>query len=72
MATEAIQKSNVQEQLSLLLEKVSKIELSVEEINDDLHQVKPSYLKKLEKIKRGKMHHFENKEDFLHFLENEI
>lgn len=66
----AIQK--IYEGLEFLKQKMIKIELDVEEINNDLHQVRPEYLKKLRKIKKGKFHGFDNKEDFLDFLDNEI
>ncbi len=58
--------------LMALMQKVNKIEINVEEIHSDLHQVRPEYLEKLERIKQAKTHHFENKEEFLVFLENEI
>ena len=67
MTTEAIIQ-NLQKDITLIIEKISKMESSMEEICDDLHQVKPEYLKKLEKIKKGKFYHFENKRDFLNSL----
>ena len=58
--------------LHFLKAKIINIELNVEEINQDLHHVRPEYLQKLEKIKQGKSHHFETKEAFLHFLHHEV
>ncbi|MBI2112904.1 hypothetical protein HYT52_05180 [Candidatus Woesearchaeota archaeon] len=72
MGTEVINLQNVQQQLSFLIEKVTKIESNIEEIHQDLHQVKPEYIEKLKEIKKGKTHHFSSKDDFKAFLENEI
>ena len=72
MVSETQTLDSIHEQLTFLVKKVTKMESNVAEIHDDLHQVKPEYLKKLEKIKRGRTHHFQNKEDFLRFLEHEI
>ena len=63
---------NIHKEIELIAERLRSIEENVEEINDDLHRVRPEYLQKLEKIKKGKQHHFENKKEFLHFLHNEI
>lgn len=49
------------EDLAFLRKKVAQIELQVNEINDDLHVVKPSYVKKLKKIDKGR---FINQETF--------
>ena len=35
-------------------------------------EIRPGYIKKLKKLKRGKFHSFNSKKEFLHFLENEI
>ncbi len=47
--------------IELLKEKVDKIEASLDEIDDDLHEVKPEYLEKLKNIESGK---FVSKKDF--------
>ncbi len=38
--------------LDFLKKKVVEIEESIEDINNDLHHVKPEYIKKLESIKK--------------------
>ena len=35
-------------------------------------EIRPEYLNKLKKIKNGKFYSFENKSEFLNYLENEI
>ncbi len=62
----------VHHQLALLLQKVTFLEHTVEEIHHDIHPVRPEYLEKLERIKQQKAHHFSTKEEFLHFLHHEI
>lgn len=54
--TEILQQ--VAEDLIFLKEKIVSIEEGLKDIDADLHQVKPSYLKKLEKIKKGKFHSY--------------
>jgi len=63
---------NLHKEMELIVERLRSIEENVEEIHDDLHRVRPEYLEKLEKIKKGKQHHFESKKEFLQFLDNEI
>ncbi len=71
--TEAVTIQDVHEEIKFIAEKISKMEVTMQEIDYDLHrQVKPEYLEKLERIKKEKAYHFETKEEFLHFLENEI
>ena len=47
--------------LETVKEKLNKIEASLDEIDDDLHEVRPEYLENLKKIETGK---FVSKEDF--------
>ena len=42
-------------------EVILKIELEISEINDELHEVRPDYLIKLEKIDKGR---FISRDDF--------
>ena len=72
MVAESITLHNLHNTLMSLSEKMVRIELNVEEIHDDLHQVRPEYLQKLEGIKKEKTHHFESKDSFLHFLHHEV
>lgn len=52
--TEMLINQRIMDDLTFLKEKILKIEMDVSEINDDLHQVRPEYLKKLKKIDEGK------------------
>ncbi len=70
METELL--SRIHEDLDFIKKKVVIIDNELEDISSDLHKIKPEYLKKLEMIKKGKFHSFKTKEDFLHFLENEM
>ena len=71
MTTEAIIQ-NLQKDITIIIEKISMIESSIEEISDDLHQVKPEYLAKLKKIEKKKGKTFSTKKDFLHYLKHEL
>lgn len=51
--SETILTQQVLDELAFLKEKILKIETEVGEINDDLHQVRPEYLRKLKKIDEG-------------------
>ena len=53
----------VVDDLVFLKKKVVTIEGELREICEDLHQVKPSYLKKLERIKKGKFYHYASIKD---------
>ncbi len=48
----------VAEDVQFLKEKMISVEEGLKEIDADLHHVKPSYLRKLEKIKKGKFHRY--------------
>ncbi|MCZ7382756.1 MAG: hypothetical protein O8C64_14455 [Candidatus Methanoperedens sp.] len=50
--SETVFNHQILNELVFLKEKILKIEMEVGEINDDLHQVRPEYLKKLEAIKK--------------------
>ncbi len=52
--TETLVNQRIMDELTFLKEKILKIEMDVSEINDDLHQVRPEYLKKLKNIDKGK------------------
>ena len=72
MGTETINLQNVQQQLSFLIEKVTKIESNIEEIHQDLHQVKPEYIEKLKEIEKKKGKSFTSSKAFLHYIEHEL
>jgi len=72
MTTETVNLQELQQSVHLILEKVMKLEQNIEEINDDLHQVRPEYLHKLNQIKKGKSLQFKDKSTFLHFLHHEL
>lgn len=56
--TEALALQQVAQDLAFLKKKVVSIELELNELDYDFHTVKPSYLRKLEKIKKGKFHRY--------------
>lgn len=49
--------------LDLLYKKLQSIENEVKEINEDLHRVKPSFVEKLKKAEKGKIHKFSSLEE---------
>ena len=49
--SETVLNQQILNELAFLKEKILKIEMEVSEINDDIHQVNPEYLDKLEAIK---------------------
>jgi|TARA_B100001971_G_C17936767_1_gene405548 hypothetical protein len=70
MDAEALNK--IHEDLDFIKQKVIVMDNELEDISNDLHKVRPEYLEKLKKIKKGKFHSFSTKKEFLDFLENEI
>jgi len=50
----------ISDDLDFLKKKIMSIEERVEEISDDLHEVRPEYIEKLKKIESGKFHHYKN------------
>lgn len=50
--SETVFNHQILNELAFLKEKILKIEMEVSEINDDIHQVRPEYLGKLESIKK--------------------
>ncbi len=50
--SETVFNQQILNELAFLKEKILKIEMEVGEINDDIHQVRPEYLEKLEAIKK--------------------
>lgn len=59
----------IAEDLSFLKDKITGIEISLNEIEQDLHrEVNPEYLKKLENIKKQKGIRFKNVKDLDEYL----
>ena len=58
--------------LNKMNHRLGRIELEVKEIKDEIGlEVRPEYVEKLKKIEKDTIS-FDNKEDFLDYLENEI
>lgn len=72
MANGTVTMEILHDDIQSILEKVTRLEVDMEELSDDLHELRPGYLEKLAQIKKGKSHHFETKESFLDFLHHEI
>ena len=70
METELLNK--IYEELDFIKKRVLVIDNEIEDISNALHIVRPEYIEKLKKIKRGKFHSFKTKEEFLRFIENGI
>ena len=64
--------NKISKDLEFVKQKVIIMDNELEDISNDLHKVRPSYLEKLKKIKKGKFHSFDTKKEFLDFVENEI
>ncbi len=62
----------IHEDLDFIKKKVALIDNEIADISSDLHRVRSAYMKKLEKIKKGRFHRFATEKEFLSFLENEI
>ena len=62
----------LRQDLEFIKRKVIDIDVELEEIHDDLHQVRPEYLEKLERIKKEFGKKFTSKEEFLDYLEHEL
>ncbi len=64
--SEAATLDDIRNDLAFLKEKISLIEVSINEIDADLHrEINPDYAKKLEKIeKEDKRIHFKNMDEF--------
>ena len=54
----------ISEDLNFLKKKVMLIEERVEEISDDMHEVRPEYLEKLKNLDSGPSKKYKNLEDF--------
>jgi hypothetical protein len=52
--SEAFIDQRILDDQAFLKENILRIEMDVSEINDDLHQIRPDYLEKLDKIDKGK------------------
>lgn len=59
----------IYEDLDFIKKKVALIDEELGDISSDLHKVRPAYMKKLQRIKKGRFHRFDSKKEFLGFLE---
>ncbi len=60
----------IRDELFFLKKKIIIIEEEVNEISNDLHEVRPEYVKKLKQIeKEGKFHSFKNVEELRKAIE---
>lgn len=60
----------MQSEISILRQRLNALEAEVKVIDDDVHEVRPEYLKKLEEIeKTGKFHRFKNIEELRKMIE---
>ena len=59
--SEELLNQQIMNELTFMKEKILKIEVQINEINDDLHQVRPDYLIRLKKIDKGE---FISRKDF--------
>ncbi len=55
----------MQTEISALRQRVIALEAEVKVIDGDVHEVRPEYLKKLEKIEKGKFHTYKNMDEFM-------
>ena len=58
--------------LEFVKERVIDIESELADLSSELHEIKPEYIEKIQKIEKGKGIVFHKKEDFLNFLKDEI
>ncbi len=60
----------MESEISLLKQRLNALEAEVKVIDDDVHEVRPEYLKKLEEIeKTGRFHRFKNIEELRKMIE---
>lgn len=61
----------MESEISLLKQRLNALEAEVKVIDDDVHEVRPEYLKKLEEIeKTGKFHRVKNVEEMRKDIES--
>ena len=70
--SEAVTLSDIHNDLEFLKQRVLFIEQEITTLRDINPEVQKEYLKKLKRIEMTKGKIFDNKEDFLRHLENEI
>ena len=61
----------ISDDLSFLKKRIVAIEQRVEEIDDDLHELRPEYLKKLKKIEAGKFHSYKSVKELRNAIEKD-
>ena len=58
--------------ISFLKEKIIDMDSELADLASDFHEVRPEYLEKIKSIEKQKGKVFDNKEEFLHFLQHEL
>ena len=56
--------------IKFLKDQIEEIKIDVKEVHDDLHIVRPEYIRKLKKIEKGKFHTFSNIKELKRKIEN--
>ncbi len=64
MMAENVVVQGIRDEVMFIKKKLAKIEIVLDEIDTDIHRVKPGYLKKLDRIEKGKFIHFKSMEEF--------
>ncbi len=70
--SETVTLQDIHNDLEFLKEKVTHIEQEIDMLKDINPEVREEYFQKLKVIEKTKGKTFDNKEDFLEYLENEI
>ena len=70
--SETVTLTDIHNDLEFLKQKVTDIEQELSTLRDINPEVREEYLQKLKEIEKTKGKTFDNKEDFLEYLENEI
>lgn len=56
--------------IKFLKDEIEEIKTDVKEVHDDLHIVRPEYIRKLKKIEKGKFHTFSSIKELKKKIEN--
>ena len=55
--------------LEMVYKKLQSIEMEIQEISEDLHEVKPEFIEKLKKIENSKSRTFKNVQEMEEYLD---
>lgn len=58
--------------VTFLKEKVITMDNELADLAKDIHEVRPEYLEKIKSLEKQKGKVFDNKEEFLRFLQHEV